>query len=509
MGNPKYKRNDLPLPFLKVLEDETTHSITEVYDAIAGEYKLTKDERYEKNQSGKSKLETDVLWVRTELAQKGLLDGDGKGTLWITSLGKKVLSNSPELLRMNKLVEVKQLVLRIMDEDVKSLVENIQSFIRSQGYSFPKHTIGNFYLSLKTKPFVILAGISGTGKTKLVKLFAEALGATKANGQFNLIPVRPDWNDPSDLIGYTDLSGKFQPGTITKVLYEAIKPSNSYKPYFICLDEMNLARVEHYFSDLLSIIETQEWKDEGKSRITTHTVVSEMSMSQEDRETYGELHIPENVYFIGTVNMDETTHPFSKKVLDRANTIEFNYINLEDLNFLDDTLQSPHPIEVDHSFLRSDYLTLKDVEDHTTLIQEVSSRLQQINKYLEPIQSHIGYRVRDAVCFYMTYNDRFKILSDTVAFDMQLCQKILPRVQGSSTNVKQTLIDLLLFAAKKSIDLGDLDNPSSKLNKFIFKPAKMSEDEWSNHFRYVASAKKIAFMLRRFDEDGFTSFWLS
>ncbi|MDQ0871595.1 hypothetical protein QFZ77_000254 [Paenibacillus sp. V4I3] len=130
---------------------------------------------------------------------------------------------------------------------VSERVATIKNFIASKGFMYPDHWIENFFLSLKTKPFVILAGVSGTGKTKLVKLFAEAVGATASNGQFSLIPVRPDWSDPSDLLGYKDLSGVFRPGKLTEVLVEASKPSNQYKPYFICLDEMNLARVEHYF----------------------------------------------------------------------------------------------------------------------------------------------------------------------------------------------------------------------------------------------------------------------
>src|SRR5690606_11783951 len=167
----------------------------------------------------------------------------------------------------------------------------------------------NLYLSLKTKPFVILAGVSGTGKTKLVKLFAEALGALSQNNQFALIPVRPDWSDPSDLLGYKALSRIFRPCLLAEVLVEASKPGNRSKPYFICLDEMNLARVEHYFSDLLSIIETQEWKGD---RIVTMPLINKDTLAAEDQLIYGNLSLPDNVYLIGTVNMDETTHPFSK-----------------------------------------------------------------------------------------------------------------------------------------------------------------------------------------------------
>lgn len=194
--------------------------------------------------------------------------------------------------------------------NVGEQLEQVKQYIHHKGFLYPDSLMENFYLSLKTKPFVILAGVSGTGKTKLVKLFAEALGATMANGQFTLIPVRPDWSDPSDLLGYKDLSGVFRPGRLTEVLVEASKPENKNKPYFICLDEMNLARVEYYFSDLLSVMETQEWQG---SRIVTSALIGPESLRDEDQSLYGGLTLPDNVYVIGTVNMDETTHPFSKR----------------------------------------------------------------------------------------------------------------------------------------------------------------------------------------------------
>lgn len=202
-------------------------------------------------------------------------------------------------------------ILPPSDTSIPTILHHIQSHIRRQGFFFPEHLIENFYLSLKAKPLVILAGISGTGKTRLVKLFAEALGATRDNGQFRLIPVRPDWSDPADLLGYKDLSGRFQPGPMMQVFVEARQPENRHQPYFICLDEMNLARVEHYFSDLLSVLETQEWRE---GEIQTQALIPPATLGNpEDEQTYGGLGIPENVFLIGTVNMDETTHPFSKK----------------------------------------------------------------------------------------------------------------------------------------------------------------------------------------------------
>ncbi|UKS26635.1 AAA family ATPase [Paenibacillus sp. HWE-109] len=378
-------------------------------------------------------------------------------------------------------------------------ITTIKNFIAGKGFMYPNHWIENFFLSLKAKPFVILAGVSGTGKTKLVKLFAEAVGATASNGQFSLIPVRPDWSDPSDLLGYKDLSGAFRPGKLTEVLVEASKPENQHKPYFICLDEMNLARVEHYFSDLLSVLETQEWDNQ---RIVTTPLIHKDSLQNEsDKEVYGNLHLPDNVYIVGTVNMDETTHPFSKKVLDRANTIEFNYIDLGQYPSIETELADGATALPPNALLRSEYLQLVDVyRDYKQLTEETTELLVKINGILEQIHSHVGFRIRDAVCFYMIYNERFALLSKEAAFDMQLLQKILPRIQGSSSSVKKALLQLMQVTQDRSLPISEYMEDASKLYLSM---------ETLAAAKYPQSARKIAFMLRRLEEDGFTSYWLS
>ena len=101
-------------------------------------------------------------------------------------------------------------------------------------------------------------------------------GATEENGQFVLIPIRPDWNDGSDLLGYVDIKGDFKQGPLTKVIKQAEK--NPDDPYFVLLDEMNLARVEHYFSDILSVMESRKWQD---GKMVTSTLTSEKRSENE------------------------------------------------------------------------------------------------------------------------------------------------------------------------------------------------------------------------------------
>lgn len=371
------------------------------------------------------------------------------------------------------------------------LINTVCNYIVNEGFIYDPGLIKNFYLCLKTKPFVILAGVSGTGKSKLVELFAEAVGATSENGQYTLIPVRPDWNDSSDLLGYKDINGEFQPGPLTRVIEEA--SNHLEKPYFVCLDEMNLSRVEYYFSDFLSLMETKKKpKNESVSERLFH---DDFFVRNEDLDKYGALRIPPNIYVIGTVNMDETTFPFSKKVLDRANTIEFSEVDFTLLPLTD-----YHPIEPLNSnnrLFEMEYIYLKDCLEDFEYINIINNKLNKINKFLTKANLQVGYRVRDEICFYMTYNRKFKLLDEDDAFDYALMQKILPRIQGSSSQIFTVLTDLFQIATGQNY-ANDDNNIADLALKYV----------QNNEVKpYPRSARKIATMLGRF-EDGFTSFWL-
>ncbi|WP_052661633.1 McrB family protein [Clostridium butyricum] len=165
----------------------------------------------------------------------------------------------------------------ITDFNVSSTVDYIYSYITNKGYTYDKSLIKNLYTSLKTKPFVILSGISGTGKSKIVEFFAKALGATTENNRFKLLPVKPDWSDRTDLLGFRNIEGKFTCGEITEIAYRAMM--NPEVPYFVCLDEMNLARVEYYFSDILSIMEIRICNEDGE--IITNVLLSETQIGRD------------------------------------------------------------------------------------------------------------------------------------------------------------------------------------------------------------------------------------
>lgn len=380
---------------------------------------------------------------------------------------------------------------------VKDTINQIKNYIASKGFSYEDGMIENFYLSLKSKPFVILAGTSGTGKTRLVKLFAEAVGATTENGRYKMVPVRPDWSDSSDLFGHVDLNGKFVPGVIIDFVKQA--EIDREHPYFLCLDEMNLARVEYYLSDILSVIET---RDLGGGRIHSDPLVTDTYYGPDTAATkrYGTILFPESLYIVGTVNMDETTFPFSRKVLDRANTIEFSYVDLIP-DFEAFSAEVPQALSLRNAFLKTEYLLLSQCAEESEAVTDYCLELQKINGILQKANTHVGYRVRDEIVFYLLNNKRSNLLPEDQAMDNELMQKVLPRAQGSGVSVKTMLCELFKVCA------GDYDGYQVRSDHVSDKMRKALRDA-GRKIKYRHSAEKIELMIRRFEEDGFTSYWL-
>jgi hypothetical protein len=375
----------------------------------------------------------------------------------------------------------------------RQLIEHVHEYIANAGYQYHKEEIANFYLSLRSKPFVILAGISGTGKTQLPRKFAEALGFSEK--QLRQIPVKPDWTDSSELIGFVSLDGKFIEKELTLAIKEASSAENQNKPYFFILDEMNLARVEHYFSDFLSVIETR--KRNGSHIITDPILRKELLNNADNQTDFEELYWPQNLFLIGTVNMDETTHTFSRKVLDRANSIEMNEV---DLNWIKTTGGKVNPLEnVDYSYFKTPYLISIDLlEENKQSISTELEKLIEINKILQKADLHFAYRVRDEIAFYLVLNKIHELMDDQTAFDFQLVQKVLPRIHGSSERIYKVLIELLHF-----LELGQTE--SVRTDQDFEKIESMFPTEL---LKFKRASRKILFMLKRFDEDRFTSFWL-
>jgi hypothetical protein len=357
--------------------------------------------------------------------------------------------------------------------DVPAIVESLHE----AGWTFEPWQVAAYCHAVRTKPFVILAGISGTGKTKLPHLIAEA-----TNAEVLLIPVRPDWRDSSDILGYTDLVGKFHVGPLLQIAHTAI--ANPDKQYFAVLDEMNLARVEHYFAEVLSKIEDRVPSDNGGYR-TSPLLTAAMDVRDEDNDgglPWKGVYLPSNLAVVGSVNMDETTHGFSRKVLDRAFVIEFSEVNLKDYGESPRSLAgvNPHSAEA----WRQDALRLSDHPDpDKDVVLQVIEELVAVNDILGKAQLQVGYRVRDEVALFCLEASGSPSMvrsnGDSIdALDLVLCMKILPRIQGGGLRIKSLLAELADWA-------GPAESP-----------------------RLPVCYARIGMLQSRLKNDGFTNFWL-
>jgi len=289
------------------------------------------------------------------------------------------------------------------------------------------------------KPFLILAGISGTGKTRWVRKIAKATGDGESN--LCLIPVRPDWHEPSDLMGYVSRIGseKFVSTRFLDFLVTAWKDVfvqggkeqcaasvAKMTPHWVCLDEMNLAPVEQYFADFLSILETRDW-DAGNykcdpilpfDRENLPLLKKRLAETEEGRdfepitedlwdffvEKKG-IPLPPNLIVVGTVNMDETTHAFSRKVLDRAFTVEFDPENICETFWLgdgDDPVLGIPTAEIRKDMVLSCVTSAKDA--NTVAVEAVKKPVEDLintwNKVMDETPFRVAYRtLNEALLF--------------------------------------------------------------------------------------------------------------
>lgn len=315
------------------------------------------------------------------------------------------------------------------------LLDHIKRYISARGYYFDDETVHNYHISLKTRPFVILAGLSGTGKSKLSQLYAEAIGNTVQNERYLRLAVRPSWNDDRYLLGYLNtLSGEYVTEPAVDFIIQAEKDRENM--YFFCLDEMNLAHVEHYFSQFLSALEEENPADR---RIPLYSKGTQAKLEKQGKDVGYDraIIVPPNLLFTGTVNVDETTQPLSDKVIDRANTLEFFEV---DLDKIPNRQAPPDPISVTTSVWRSYLATEPDsgFRPHIVAISQILSKGS----------FGLGYRVVREMEMFMANSSG--LLDPQTAFDLQVKQRVLPRVRGTQT-IRPMLVDLIGYAKKHNL----------------------------------------------------------
>ncbi len=388
------------------------------------------------------------------------------------------------------------------DLELAQAMEVLLEDIAAQGFIFQPWQVATYVTALRTKPFVILAGVSGTGKSKLPNLVSQWTG-----GLSTRISVRPDWTDSSDLIGYVDLKGEFRPGVFLKTAAEA---DQSPHQYFVSLiDEMNLARVEHYFAEVLSTIEDRQ-------QASTGGFVSQPLFARNSGSELGDWakqRIPANLGIVGTVNMDESSHGFSRKVLDRAFTIELSEVDLS----LDSATPSDEPRRTPRAwpirFWHCPASRLPEADRSSSVFiqnaEQATNLLQQINDCLVRSQLQVGYRTRDEVILFLInaseMPDAFRTRegSRVDPLDVAIMMKILPRLVGGSNAIRATINGLLGLSTKGQPFTGEDD-------------AEGVLSEWENARRPDAladaklprTAARLCLMWERLLSEGYTSFWL-
>lgn len=287
----------------------------------------------------------------------------------------------------------------------RSLSE-IGTFIANQGLIISDRTLRRFHVSIRTRGFVILSGISGTGKTWLSDAYAEAIGA-----EYLLVPVAPNWTTNEDLLGYLNpLDNAYHDTPFSEFLrgasqeYEqATKADRSPRKFILTLDEMNLARVEYYFAKFLSAMEVRARRG-----------TAEIELAPDES-----VPLTPNLLFIGTVNVDETTHGFADKVFDRAQLIE---------------MEAPKDAIADHIGSAAFRESLLDIYDA-----------------VEPAKP-FAFRVVDDVKAYVGESDSLDVEWQE-AVDEQILQKVLPKLTGADPAVRLSLDRILELCEENGFDL--------------------------------------------------------
>jgi len=313
----------------------------------------------------------------------------------------------------------------------EELIEHVIGYIRGKGFYYPDELVKNYYACLKTKPFVILSGYSGLGKTALTRLFAEAV-SDDIEEQYLRVPVPPNLMDEKYLTGYYNpLTEKYVSAPFLDFALKAVE--NPDKLYFVCLDEMSLSNVENYFAQLLGAMESVD------SQVYLHG--AKRSIETDDgRPIPGNFKMPNNLMITGTIDIDQASYPLSPKLIDRTNTIEFHEVDLlRQERIYKHDLELGLDVEILKRFRRS---LSRDEEDR------VVSGLAEINGKTIKYNIPVTYRMRQEILEYVANarglydDDRRKNLG--MALDIQVKQRVLTRIAGTS-QIRPLLNELIEY----------------------------------------------------------------
>jgi len=352
-------------------------------------------------------------------------------------------------------------------------VSTIINYIKDTNLLYSDNLIKRFAYSLLAKPFVILSGLAGSGKTQLALAFAKALVENEEE-QMRVVPVGADWTNREPLLGYPNALKQAEyvhpDSGVLQLLINSNDENNANKPFFLILDEMNLSYVERYFADFLSAMESHEaiplWNEKNGNVKPT-------------------INLPKNLFIIGTINVDETTYMFSPKVLDRANVIEFK-VEQNDMNkFLDSTPNVDiNKICGKASSMAADFVQI--ARNPVVQSKIANETLKKFFAQLKKVNAEFGYRTATEIGRFISLV--IDSMGDDKAVDAAIVQKLLPKLHGSRKKIVPVLKELWTLCGI-SIDMEEME---------ILEVPKDA--------KYPLTADKIVRMYKCAIDNGFTSF---
>jgi len=354
------------------------------------------------------------------------------------------------------------------------------------------------------------------GSPELIDLRPEAnvvdLGTSGGDRTYNslFIPVRPDWRDSKSLLGYYNpLTQEYNWAEFLRFLMRATRNfASDTEPtvaWFVLLDEMNLARVEYYFADLLSVLESG--RDKGWTREPLRCEYPDDAAGELPPR---EIHLPPNLYVIGTVNVDETTHAFSPKVLDRAFTIRITDVDFA--TYPPDYTDEAEPSASEKQGLLNEFtrggrfavIEKLAIAEFVAQNPDVRDRLQELNRHLRVYDMHFGYRVFDEIVSFLEAAEQSGSFDDLAqALDAAVLMKVLPKFHGSRGKLEAPLVALYAWcinpdeAEPRSLE-AEIEGLGSEVDVVGMLAAK--------DIVYQKTAQRVRQMLRDLYADGFTAF---
>ncbi len=375
------------------------------------------------------------------------------------------------------------------------LESNFFSAVEGAGLRFEESFLKRFVAALLAKPFVILTGLSGSGKTKLAEAFAKWLGEPFEAGKggtgskYLLVPVGADWTNNEHLLGYPDAlrEGAYVPPDSKVLQFLLAAKDHRDEPYFLILDEMNLSHVERYFADFLSAMESS-----GRT-LRLHGATDGLKAGE--LVIPADLKLPDNLFVIGTMNVDETTYMVSPKVLDRAQTLEFRVSHDDIEGFLgagtDVKLDDLAGIGASYA---AGFRALAGKPPAFSKKTDLETMLLATFDELAKLGAEFAFRSTAEIVSFAGFAEAAGLGADETA-DAAILQKLLPRVHGSRRKLEKPL-EALWGVCRKDGDETELRATREEFAAQFYK----------DHCRFPWSGEKIARMFRQAVDNGFASF---